>query len=147
MATPQSSKPKKEKALDLFGALKRISAKDRMFFKSLSDDEIKELSPLIVQKWLSGTNDPSQIMMLNTLVNPILFDLGKHKELLVQLMAISCSGKYYRYKFNKLKSKSVTSPKIEVLQEYYGYSKREANEVQHLVEDCDIILMCEDLGY
>ena len=48
----------KQYKLDLFNFLNNMSQKNEKFYGTLSEEEIKEISPLILMRWLSGTNDP-----------------------------------------------------------------------------------------
>jgi len=138
----------KEYKLDLFTYLNNLSRKNSKFYNSLSDDEKKEISPLIIMRWLSGTSDARQVFFLNELVNPFVFTLGKHKELLNQLMSLCTSGKQYKYNFIKAKSKKTTStPKsVEVIKEYFHYSTLEAMEALLLISNEDVLSFAEQLG-
>jgi len=139
----------KEYKLDLFKeVLPNISRKNEKYYKSLTEEQTKEITPLVLMRWLSGTNDARQIFMLNELVNPFVFTLGKHKELLVDLMTISTSGKSCRYKFNKVKSKkNTTTPKTtEVVKQYFNYNTVDALEILPILSDDDILSFAEELG-
>ncbi len=99
-------------------------------------------------RWLSGTNDPYQIYMLNELLNPFVFTLSKHKELLVDLMTLSTSGRSQQYQFKKAKSKKTTKmPKaVAVIKEYFGYSTLDAIDSISIISTEDILSFAEDLG-
>lgn len=140
------SKPTKHK-LDIFHVLDRISRKDPLFFNNLDEEQQKAFSPLVVMRWLSGTYSPLQIVLLNQLVNHLVFPLGKHKGLLYDLMTICTSGKTQRYVWNKMNSKKSVMPKsVAIIQEYYGYSKKHSLEALPLLTNEDIISHAEDLG-
>ena len=139
----------KEYKLDLFKeVLPNISRKNEKYYKSLTEEQTKEITPLVLMRWLSGANDARQIFMLNELVNPFVFVLPKHKELLVDLMTISASGKQYRYKFIKVKSKKTSkTPKVvAVIKQYFEYSTLDAIEVLPILSDDDILSFAEQLG-
>lgn len=138
----------KEYKLDLFNFLNNISRKNEKFYRTLSEEEIKEISPLIIMRWLSGTKDARQIYFLNELVNPFVFTLGNHKELLVDLMTLCTSGRQQRYNFNKAKTKKTTkAPKtVEVIKEYFQYNMIDALEVMPMLSNDDIISFAEQLG-
>lgn len=138
----------KQYKLDLFGFLSNVSRKNEKFYKTLSEEEIKEVSPLIMMRWLSGTNDARQIYFLNELVNPFVFTLGKHKELLVGLMTLCSSGRDQRYKFPKAKSKktSKTPKAVEVIKEFFSYNTIDALEVLSMISNDDILSFAEQLG-
>ena len=138
----------KQYKLDLFNFLNNLSRKNEKFYKTLSDEEIKEISPLIIMRWMSGTNDARQVYFLNELVNPFVFSLGKHKELLVDLMTLCGSGRECRYKFNKVKSKktSKTPKTVEVVKEFFDYNTTDAIEVLPMISNDDILSFAEQLG-
>ncbi len=138
----------KQYKLDLFNFLSNMSLKNEKFYSTLSDEEIKEISPLILMRWLSGTNDPYQIYMLNELLNPFVFSLGKHKELLVNLMALSTSGRNQKYQFKKAKSKKNTKmPKsVDVIKQYFKYNTLDAIESIPLISTENILSFAEQLG-
>ena len=86
--------------------------------------------------------------MLNELLNPFVFALGKHKELLVDLMTLSTSGRSQRYQFKKAKSRKNTKmPKTAaVIKEYFNYSMLNAIESIPLISNEDILILAEELG-
>lgn len=138
----------KKHKLDIFQVLNKLSVKDREFYSSLSEEEQKALAPLVVMRWLSGTRDARQIFFLNELVNPFVFSMANHKELLVDMMLISTSGRSQRYFWNKANSKkSSNAPKsVEVICDYFGYSTTEAVEVLPLFSAEDVLQLAEELG-
>jgi len=140
--------PDKKHKLDIFQVLNKLSTKDRAYYKSLSEDEQKALAPLVVMRWLSGTRDARQILFLNELVNPFVFSMANHKELLVNLMTVSSSGRSQKYFWNKAKSKksSGASNTVNVICDYFGYSTSEAADVLPLLSDEDVIQFAEELG-
>lgn len=138
----------KKRKLDLFGFLGQISRKNAKFYATLSEDEQKEVVPFVNMRWLTGTTDERQIFLLNELVNPFVFTLQKHKELLVHLMTISASGIDRRYKFNKVKSKKTTStPKsVNVVKRIYGYNTLDALDALKILKNDEILSFAEQLG-
>lgn len=134
--------------LDIFKVLDRLSCKDVNFYRKLSEDEQKALQPLVVMRWMSGTRSAQQIYFLNELVNPFVFNMAKHKELLVDLMTICAPGKSQRYFWNKALSKrtSSTPNTIGVLKDYFGYNSIDAAEVLPILDDETIISYAEQLG-
>lgn len=137
-----------KRKLDIFDTLKKISVKDREFYPALSDEERKDVVPLVTMRWLSGTRDARQIYFLNELVNPFVFNMTKHKGLLVSLMMTCTSGSSKKYYWNKAKSKggSKTPAIASVVKEYFTYSSSEAEDVLMVLSDDDILLYAEQLG-
>lgn len=134
---------------DIFKVLDHISTRNQAFFDKLSDDDLKDIHPLVLMRWLTGTSDKRQVFFINTLANPYIFSLTKHKRLLLKLLMTSCSGKSQRYAWNKQLSKAGASKPIStrVVCEYFGYSKRDADDALKLLQKQDILSMAEDLGY
>ena len=117
-----------ERKLDIFRVLAALDAKDYHFFANLTDEEVKALVPFVVARWMSGTTDARQVFFLNEVVNPYLFSLTEHKQLLWDLLLIANSGKKQRYAWNALPSKKNTAKPltVDVLKQFYGYSTRDA---------------------
>ena len=139
----------KQYKLDLFKTvLPNLSRKNEKFYKSLTEEQSKEIVPLLLMRWMSGANDARQIYLLNELVNPFVFVLGKHKELLVDLITICATGQSYRYKFNKVISKKTTNtPKsIEVIRTYFGYNTIDAIDAMVILSNDDVLSLAEQLG-
>jgi len=138
-----------KKPLDIFQVLNHISQKDREYIKTLTDEELKAFQPFVIMRWLSGTNSARQIYFLNTLVNPFVFNLPEHKELLYYLMTICTSGKSQRYNWIKgpTKKDKKLSSITNVICDYYKYNSSEAKSVLSLLSREDILSYAEQLGY
>lgn len=134
---------------DIFQILERFSVKDIEYFNNLSDEDLKSIQPLVIMRWMSGTNSAMQVYFLNELVNPFVFSLGnKHKRLLIELLLVCGSGKRTRFQWNKAASKkTAAAPKsIGVIKEYFGYNSRQATEAMPLLSNEDIMAYAEYLG-
>lgn len=138
----------KKHKLDIFQVLTKLSVKDRKYFKALTEEEQKALAPLVVMRWLSGTRDARQIFFLNELVNPFVFSMSNHKELLVDLMMTSTSGRSQKYFWNKAKTRksSGASKTVEVIRDYFGYSTTQAADALPLLSTEDVLQFAEELG-
>lgn len=132
--------------LNIFDILSKLNNKDYQYYSELSDIDKKQLAPLVLMRWLSGTKSDEQIIILNQCANPYMFSLYKHPDLLWKLMCISTSGGFKRYKWMKSNTKS-TSKAIDVIKKYYKYSDDQANQVRHLLSKEDVFEMARDLGY
>lgn len=133
---------------DIFKILERLSVKDKAFFDNMTPEDLKALQPLVLMRWMSGTTDARQIFFLNELTNPMVFPLTKHKQLLLNLLMISSSGKAKRYFWNKAKNNKKTSTPhtIDVIKQYFGYSTLQAKEALYLLKDNDILEYAAYLG-
>lgn len=133
--------------LDLFGTLGKISKKHVGLYQELSADERKQLHPLVVMRWLTGDNDPTKIILLNEFVNPHVFPLAKHPQLLVDLMTVCMDGHPARYRWIKAEKKKVKFPIIfEVIKTYYNYSTREAKMALPALTNDAILQHAMDIG-
>lgn len=138
-----------ERKLNLFDVLKRIDNKQVDFYGNLTDDERKEFHPLVIQRWMSGCNDPYQINALNEFVNPYVFDFGKdHKELLAKMLVACSSGQPKRYKY--IKANTRTGYKyptiVDVICRYYQTTHRHAKTYVTLLRDDAILGFADELG-
>ena len=105
------------------------------------------VEPSVTMRWLSGTSNARQIFYINELVNPNVFHLHKHKELLYFLMTL-CGFGPRRYFWNKtvLKKKTALPITISIVRRIYGYSTIEALDALPLLSNEDIMEHAEDLG-
>ena len=93
--------------VDIFDALKRLDNFDIAYFDGLSDEQKKGLSPYILMEWMAGCKSPVQLNLLNSLVNPMVFELPSgHTNLLYKLLLAANDGKKTKYKWVKKKAKS-----------------------------------------
>jgi hypothetical protein len=134
--------------LDIFGLLADISSsKSGDIYSKLSDDERKGFSALVVMRWLTGTSDERQIVLLNEFVNPCVFTLGKHPHLLMLLLQAANSKTGKRYQWLGVKSKKKNLETLKVIQEYYEMSARESRLMNPLPTESELIQMAEELGW
>lgn len=134
--------------LDIFDLLSRLNnPKAGDIYSQLSDDEKKGFAPLVGMRWMSGTSDERQIMMLNEFANPSIFTLGKHPHLLMQVLQACSSKTPKRYQWIGIKSKKKNVETLKVIQEYYEMSAREARMMNPLPPEAEIISMAEELGW
>lgn len=138
-----------ERKLDIFRVLAAVDAKNRSFYESLTEEEIKGLTPFVVARWLSGTSQAGQVYFINELFNPFAFALCNHKQLLWYLLTICGSGKKQRYVWNTLPGKkNTTRPQaVHVVKQYLKYSTSEAMSVLQILSDKDILNMAEEMGW
>lgn len=134
--------------LDIFDLLAKLSSsKSGDIYSKLSDEERKGFAPLVVMRWLSGTSDEQQIMLLNEFANPVIFPLGKHPHLLMQVLH-ACSTKVgKRYQWIGIKSKKKNVEAVKVISEFFGMSLKEARNVSPFPPAEEILSMAEAIGW
>ena len=138
----------KSRALDLFKFLDDISKKDDTAYDRLSEEADREFQPYVIMRWLTGTSSARQIYYLNTLVNPYVWTLHKHKKLLYNLLTTSTNGKPQRYKWVRAQSRRDKKPlSTQIVKSYIGYSTREAQDALEVLTVEDIIEYADELGY
>jgi hypothetical protein len=102
----------------------------------------------VVARWLSGTKSKQQVFLLNELVNPYIFALHKHPTLLFNLMTVCTSGKPQRYRYIKSNARTSTTPiSIKVIQQYFGYSSKDATKTLGIFDKLELVDMAEELGW
>lgn len=136
-----------ERALDLFKFLGALNKRDLQAYAKLTDEAKKEVSPLIIQRWLSGTSDPAQIIRLNEVANPYIFTLGTEKELLCKLLAAACTGRTSRTSWLKGPGSTSTRLSLDAVMEYYQCSPREAEEYLPRLTADEVIEFAETAGW
>ena len=140
--------PEKKHKLNIFEVLGKINSQNHQYYPSLSEEEQKAIAPLVLMRWLTGTTDARQIYFLNELVNPFVFSLAQHKQLLFDLMVVCSSGKSRRYVWKKAKGKNSSKHPnaTKVIQDYFGYSSSKAQESLPLLSTETILNYAEELG-
>ena len=137
-----------ERPLDIFHVLEQADTKQYDMYQNLSDNEKKAYAPLVVQRWLSGTYNKNQIIMINELVNPYVFALSQHKDLLWRLTTICTSGTKSKYSWNKTKTDGSNDTEcIKCIKKYFKYNTKDALVVFKTIDKLLIIDMAEELGY
>lgn len=135
--------------LDIFGLLSRIgNAKAGDIYASLSDDEKKGFAPLVVMRWMSGSNDMGQIITINEYANKFVFPLAKHPHLLMLVLQACSSKSSGKARWIGIKGGSKkTQLRNQVLMDYFEFS---ANEIRSMIvfpTNEEIVEMAEELGW
>lgn len=132
--------------VDIFEVLGKISDGDLAYIHSLTQAQKKTLAPVVLLRWLTGVRNAKQIKYLNSFVNPLVFSLYQHQDLLLKLMMSSTVVKGQRFKWIKKKPNEKISLSLDVIQRYYKCSPREAKEYLPLISADDLIEMASILG-
>lgn len=133
--------------LDIFRVLNDIDSGDLTMYSKFTADEKKGFPPLVIMRWMSGTSDQRQIITLNTFANRFVFPLGKHPELLAQMLSACSSKQQRRYSWMGIKSAKKKTLAMQVVKEYCGYSSLEMRSISQLPPESEIIEMAESLGW
>ena len=111
--------------IDIFEVLRRVDAFDINYFKNLTEDEKKGISPYTLMLWMAGCKSQIQLRQLNAFMNSLIFDIStaEHRDLLYKLACISSDGKKKKYTWlkKKVNSKKYSST-VEVLRRHYKCS-------------------------
>ena len=123
----KAAKPKTPtRTVNIFDTLKKIDQRQEDYYDNMMETDQKQLHPLVMTRWMSGTSDPAVIQMLNLTNNRYNFHLANHKQLLMRMLLISASGQSRRYQWlSKAKEQSQTRS-IKAIRAYYDCSQREA---------------------
>lgn len=140
----------KERALDVFTLLDQIDKKNYYIWDSLTEEQRKEFSPLIVMRWMAGCTDPAQIVFLNDIVNVSVFSLGSnHKEFLLKLLTVCSNGKTKRYNWvnYKLGGSKKMKKAVELISTHYRLGPKEAEDTRRLFNDEELLELAEAQGW
>lgn len=134
--------------LELSDILSALDKKDIHYFSQLTVDEQKQIQPFVLMRFLTGTYNKEQVVVVNEFVNPYVFNMNNHKDLLWKLLTVCTTGKQQRYFWNKpLLSRSTKPTAINIIQEYFGYNKQDAMSASTILSSDDVIQMAEELGW
>lgn len=138
-----------ERKLDIFNVLNAANSRKREFYGNLSDEERKGYAPTVVARWMSGTSDTKQVFFINEFLNPYLFSLYKHPQLLWQLTVACNSGRNQRYTWNKLPSKREAgkSNAIRLICECYNYNVSDAVTALEILSRDQVIDIAMMMGW
>lgn len=135
------------KRLDIFQILGQLNRKQDIL-AHLSEDEIKQIQPFVIMRWLTGSNNAKQIYFLNELINPQVFALNRHKELVAKLLTVCTFGVSQQYKWIPPVSNNTSFPNIsDMLIKAYQCKTSEAKSIISLLSDEDILSIATELGY
>ena len=135
--------------MDIFRTLKEISNANLDFIESLSEEDLKGFSPVVVQQWLAGADEHREYHTLFTadICNPYVFTLGKHPKLLYKLFCVANGFGDGRYTYIKKQSNKTKTETVKLLCEYYNESPTKMSDELCLYSLEDVVDMAHDLGY
>jgi len=139
----------KSARLDIFRVINAANKKNVDFFDELTPEEQKTFYPVLIMRWMSGTIRPDQVVLINELINPLVFSMSQHKLLLWQLLTIANSGTNQKVQWIKApgRGNAAKPMSIKLLQDQYGYSIKQASESLSLLTMQDVYEMAVDRGF
>lgn len=135
-----------ERKFDIFAIIKEIEGIQIEFFDNLQDYEIKQISPYMLMKWMSGVKDPTQLIQLNDTVNTVIFSMYKHPKLMYKTLMASATRKDKRVSWIKRPSKDKIATSLSLVAQYYDCSTSRANDYLKILTPEEIFEIGESLG-
>lgn len=134
--------------LDIFWLLKELDRPYYNIWAGLTEDQQKGFAPVVVMRWLAGTNSADAILKLNEHANGKIFQLGKHPELLMKLLHASSIPRtgYRKWLAASSAKKKRSSLVSSVVEQYLDMSPREVNMLNPFPDNDEVIRMAEELG-
>lgn len=133
--------------LDIFEVLGQLNNKNTTYYQQLEPEIQKQIQPLVVNRWMTGTSDDAQVYIDNEVVNPYIFSLSHHKNLLWKLMCAANSGRSQRYQWIKHSSQGTTSLAVQAIQQYFNYNSSDATQALTVLTKKEVIQIADDLGW
>lgn len=135
--------------LDLFKLLNQISSGRMDFIETLTEEEMKEFQPVVINMWLSNPSDAiaARNYYSNLILNEHIFSLPKHKKLLFKLMCISQNMGKTSYTFPKSTKKKTNTTSVGVVMDYYNVSKTTAELYLKSLNKKIVLDLASQLGY
>lgn len=130
---------------DIFEFMKEIDSCNIDHYKNMPEEERKKIFLYLIQRWMTGTYDEKQILLINQFVNTKVFSLYKHPDLIYKLLCASSTGKK-RYKWEGRKKKNAVTSLIEFLCEFYECSRQDAEQYATILDSEAILDMARDFG-
>jgi hypothetical protein len=139
----------KERNLDMFWLLGEMDRHNFDVWDTLNEEQRKEVSPFMLLRWMMGTGDPEQLVMLGEVANLCLFEFGdKKKDLLLKVLTACSVNGPKRYSWKNFKGGTQTVPKaIQLIQACYGYTAKQAQDARKLFAAEDIMALAESRGW
>jgi hypothetical protein len=135
--------------LDIFKVLSKIDNGDVNFIDTLSEEELKSFTPFVVQNWLYGSTDDTEIrtVLLNELTNRFVFSLQKHPKLLYKLFCTASGFGETRHYYPKAATTKRPLGTLKLLMAHYGSNERDAIDMLKFYNKEDIKELAEYNGY
>lgn len=135
------------RTVNIFEVLKQIDLHNINYYDGLLESDQKQLHPLVLTRWISGTSDPAVIHMLNSTTNRYNFSLVNHKPLLMRMLLVTSSGRQRRYQWLAKNKETSTTKTIKAIRDFYQCSEREARGYVALHTRAEVIEMAKSVGW
>lgn len=112
----------------------------------IGEAELAKLPLYVLQRALSGNNDPQQLVNLARLSNPYLFTLRDHPQLLLKLMkAATTNSGGYKYPTQRTQKKATLA--IKAVAEFYEITEADAVHYLETLTPKEVSDCAEALGW
>lgn len=131
----------------IFDALRAMQENNIEFFRKLSPQDAKGISPYLLLLWVRHplSNEAERLLNVDELVNPFVFSLSKHPSLLYQLFCVAQSGMpFAKFLFDK---KPAVDLRTKVVAEYEGTSLANATDRAARLPTAILIQMAQELDW
>lgn len=132
--------------LDIFELLGNIDSNNTDFLRSLPPETAKTFVPVVTARWLSGSGDDNHLLGINEVINPLVFSLYKHPELMYRLMIAVTPTTKKRYSWVKTVHAKSVDRKLGVIARYLDCSLVEARQFSAMYSNDNILEMADALG-
>lgn len=111
---------------NIFEVITHLDKNDYDYFKNLTEEQLKEIQPYVLLKWLSTLQEKNiskaeyYTLVTNELVNERFWVLSKFKELQLQLLCATGSGQWTKHAWLSEKKKPKKDKKREFLRTFYS---------------------------
>lgn len=128
-----------DKKLDLFWFLGQLDAKNFDVLVQLDAEQLKEVSNYMTLRWLSGCDDPEQLIALGTFGTSCIFDLDQHPELITKVLAACTKNGRKRYRWINYKGAAKESMAVELVAKQWQLTRKKAEDARKQLSNADIM--------
>lgn len=137
--------------LNIFDFLKKIDKQEYQFYNELSDEDKKQVAPLVLMRWMSNTWDEKihryYVQAVNEVVNKNFWDLSNHKDLQMRLLFLTGIGKSVGHRWVKTKQMIKSESKnFDIIKEYFDCNDDEVEILEKILSKEDINDILINLG-
>lgn len=136
--------------VDIYKLLNGIANNKLDTLDKLSEEELKSVSPYVLQMWIKGADNNlnNRLVLTNEFANQYMFGLSDHPKLLYRLLCYANDfGQDTRFYFQKKKKRNSNNFKLKTIMKYFNYDENHASDIIPLLSIEDILTIGEELGY